>query len=153
MKTNETALEAKEKEIKAYYAAQAEKEIEHLKLSFEVDGAKASLTAKHKGELKALAVEQAKQSKDLATEQAKEVKAFEAKYGVSFVPKAQPLSTNEKCKYVMALKGKDGVNKFSFNGTDVIGAKGEPIKSTIIFKDADGNKQSLSVEALKQFLR
>jgi hypothetical protein len=149
-----TDLDAKIAQIKADYEAQAQQEIERYKLSFEVDGARKELEAKHRTELKELDSLIAKQSKELASQQTIDATNFERKYGVAFTikPKVKPLSTNDKCKYVLDLKDKNDVNKFVFKDGIIIGVKGEPVTSTIIFKDADGNKQSLSVKALLNYL-
>lgn len=63
--------------------------------------------------------------------------------------KKKALSIQDKCEYVAKLADKNGFLKYRYVGGNVVGAKGDPIKSTIVFKDADGNKQTLSVDAYK----
>ena len=152
MKTDSTTLEQKIAEIKAQHEAQALKEIEQYKLSFEVDGARKELEAKHKAELKELAVEQAKQSKELASSQTIDATNFERKYGVPFTikpatPKKEQYSTNAKAEIIFNLKDKDGKPKFTYKDGNVFGQKSqtEPLKNIIPFKDKDGNKQSLNL--------
>jgi hypothetical protein len=41
--------------------------------------------------------------------------------------------------------------KYTYNGKDVVG-EGEPIKSTIVYKDADGAKQTLNVGTFQTHL-
>jgi hypothetical protein len=41
--------------------------------------------------------------------------------------------------------------KYTYNGKDVVGVKGEP-KSTIVYKDADGAKQTLNVGTFQTHL-
>jgi hypothetical protein len=38
--------------------------------------------------------------------------------------------------YVAQPKDKTGALKYTYNGKYVVGVKGEPIKSTIVYKDA-----------------
>jgi hypothetical protein len=40
-------------------------------------------------------------------------------------------ATNEKCKYVAQLKDKTGALKYTYNGKDVVGVKGEQINNSI----------------------
>jgi hypothetical protein len=49
------------------------------------------------------------------------------------------------------LKDKTGALKYTYNGKDVVGVKGEPIKS-IVYKDADGAKQTLNVGTFQTHL-
>lgn len=147
----DSKLEAKIAEIKAAHEANANREINFYKLSFEVEGASKELAAKHKAEDKELLSLQNKQTKDLLKEQAIDNAGFELKYGIALsFPKfkKESVSTNFKCNYISTLKDKNGELKFKYVDGKIVGAKGEPIKSTIIYKDANGIKQSLSVAAL-----
>jgi hypothetical protein len=67
-------------------------------------------------------------------------------------PAKAKATTNEKCKYVAQLKDKTGALKYTYNGKYVVGVKGEPIKSTIVYKDADGAKQTLNVGTFQTHL-
>jgi hypothetical protein len=51
-------------------------------------------------------------------------------------------TTNENVG-MWQLKDKTGALKYTYNGKYVVGVKGEPIKSTIVYKDADGAKQNV----------
>jgi hypothetical protein len=53
--------------------------------------------------------------------------------------------------YVAQLKDKTGALKYTYNG-NVVCVKGEPIKSTIVYKDADGAKQTLNVGTFQTHL-
>jgi hypothetical protein len=157
MKTDSTTLEAKIAEIKAQHQAQAEREIEIYKLSFEVDGARKSLSQKFKAETNTLEIEVTKLHKDLKAEQAKEITAFESKYGVSFeikpaTPKKKSYSTNAKAKMISELVI-DGKPKYQYKDGVVVGVKGEPVTSTIVFKDSDKNKQTLAVSAYAEWCK
>lgn len=147
----DSKLEQKIAEIKAEYETKANSVIEFYKLSFEVEGARKELAAKHKAEDKELLSLQNKQTKDLLKQQAIDNTAFQLKYGVALsLPKfkKESVSTVFKCNYISTLKDKNGELKYKYVDGKIVGAKGEPIKSTIIYKDADGIKQSLSVAAL-----
>lgn len=145
----DSKLEAKIAEIKAAHEANAEREIEQYKLSFEVEGAKKELAAKHKKENKDLFNNHTKEFRVLAAEQAKETKAFELKYCVdlpSTKDKKESLPVNTKAKMISELMVK-GKPKYQFIDGKIIGLKGDEVKSVIVFKDKDKNKQTLNVSS------
>jgi hypothetical protein len=152
-------------EITAKHQANAELEIEKFKLSFEVEDARNTLTGKFYSQhdlidselskvTKALHDEHTKAAKALYATQAIQIKDFESKYGVPFLnePAKAKATTNEKCKYVAQLKDKTGALKYTYNGKNVVGVKGNPITSTIVYKDADGAKQTLNVGTFQTHL-
>jgi hypothetical protein len=55
-------------------------------------------------------------------------------------------------KMYSTTKDKTGALKYTYNGKYVVGVKGEPIKSTIVYKDADGAKQTLNVGTFQTHL-
>ena len=140
-------LESKIAEIKAAHEANAEREIEQYKLSFEVEGAKKELAAKHRKENKDLVTKHTKEIKALAAEQDKETKEFELKYGVELPTskqKKESLPVNTKAKMISELMVK-GKPKYQFIDGKILGIKGDEVKSVIVFKDNNNNKQTLNV--------
>lgn len=138
--------------------AQAEKElndkIEKLKLDSQVDGARSDLKAKLSKESKDLEAKQHQETKKLEVKQKNEKATFKAKYGVSFendnidsvkVASKENLSSLDKARRLIAMTNSDGTPKYSLSPTgELIGSKGEVIKSTIAFKDKYNAKQTLA---------
>lgn len=151
----EEKIAAQIAKIKAQHQAAAEKEIEDFKLSFEVDSAKKELSNKFKTELKELDTQHKAELKELEAQQRNDIKEFEKKYNTVYeLSNGKYLNTTDgKCETVAAMVDEFDRPKYSLNkDNQVINLKGEQIKSTIVFKDATGKKQTLAVSAFQSYL-
>lgn len=162
---NDPKIQAKLDAEIAKITAQAEKEladkIAKLKLNTEAECARKDLRAQHEIEVVLLQEHQKKQMEKLYEKFKEEAKAFTAKYGIEFYTTTVkdkskpflPFSTEAKIKLVLALKNEDGSVKYMLNAQEeIVGSKGDPIKSTIVFKHK-GKKETLSVSALANHLK
>lgn len=144
--TNEK-LNAKIEAIKAAAAVELKLQIEQATISFNLTNARK--------ELKEILAENDNKHK---AAQDNLIKEFEAIYGKnSFEPKqlkefGYSLSPFDKAQYVKTLKDASGKLKYTRDGENIIGTKGEPVNSTIVYKDENGKKQTLSVASLKKYM-
>ncbi|MNQ29870.1 hypothetical protein D3C85_431940 [compost metagenome] len=97
-----------------------------------------------------------KEQKELISAQNLKKIEFLAKYGQTFEleSKTPPTPLQTKLNVVTEMVNLDGKPKYKLNadGTAVLGAKDEPLKSTIVFK-FNGKKETLSAKALLQYLK
>jgi hypothetical protein len=144
-------------ELKAKREAELQQEIEQLKLASQVDDARFELGLKLKGEFDTLQKKRIKEDIEFQETIENYHREFETKYGVPYLtePKKKPLTINEKCKMIAGFRNKDKTPKYKLNeaGTAVVGAKGNELKSTIVFKDEDGDKQTLKADNLLAYLK
>ncbi|PWB25429.1 hypothetical protein [Flavobacterium sp. HTF] len=161
--TNDQKIQAKLDAEIAKVTAQAEKDlaekIEKIKLSAEIDIARNDLKEKQSSEAIALWTKHSKEKRELEAKHAKQQKDFKTKHGVEYrvasINKVRNviLSTDEKIKLIKSMRNTDNTPKYTLTATgEIVGSKGEPIKSTIVFKN-NGKKETLSVSALATHLK
>ncbi|QZK90681.1 hypothetical protein K5V07_09330 [Flavobacterium sp. CHNK8] len=97
-----------------------------------------------------------KEQKELISTQNLKKIEFLAKYGQTFEFESKTPSTplQTKLNFVTGMVNVDGSAKYKLNegGTAILGAKDEPLKSTIVFR-FNGKKETLSAKTLLQYLK
>ncbi|MBC5836772.1 hypothetical protein [Flavobacterium muglaense] len=155
-------------ELKAKRAAELEKEIKQLELSAQVDDARFELSQKIKSEWNILKKKIDDEEKELSKKHKQEENLliqnigeykdeFKEKYGVDFEIKRPEikvvLALRAKARLISELKVGDAPKyKLNDDKTALIGAKGQPITSTINEK-IDGKKETLSARNLFKYLK
>lgn len=152
-------LEEQIAELKSRREAELAKEIEQLKLLAEIDDARFELQQKLQSEWNIFQNKKDVEERELRKTFVQYKKDFEKQYGQPFetelaTAKQPSLTLNEKLKLVSEMTNDDGTPKYRLNSekTAIIGAKGEPIRSTIVFKDSNGNKQTVGASTFFKYL-
>ena len=144
-------LEEQIKILEEQSAKELAYKIERLKLSAEIGDAKKALQAQIKEDIKQQQASFKKAEQELAKTHKELKSSFFLKYGEEFEPSfpkssKTTLSLDEKAKLIEA-KG------YKLSGDSLVNAKGEPVTSTIVFKDANGDKQTLKASTFEKFLK